>query len=173
MTVSINRTGQSVYLFSEQISFDQLSETTPVRALERYWRGLPATAGLPSRSAILPEDIPRSVLSWILLLDVVQENGVQEFRYRLVGTSNCEMIGRDVTGMLTTAAFGADDKAGIAESYRLTAVCRAPTFWRAAVPHELDYSIPVFRGIFPLSSDGRTVDKILAATVPETADWRF
>jgi len=172
MTAPGKQADRNVFLFAEQIEFEDLPETSLIRVLDRYWRGLPAKGGLPSRKAILPEDIPGPLLPWILLLDVIHENGGRDYLYRLVGTSNATMIGRDVTGLRATDAFGPMDKAAIVRSYHISVDGRKPTYWRAAVPHELEYTIPVFRGIFPLSTDGETVDKVLAATIPETDDWR-
>ena len=173
MKVPGKQTGQNTFLFAEQIQFGELPETSLIRALDRYWRGLADGDGLPARSAILPEEVPRPLLPWILLLDVVSEDGARDYLYRLVGTSNAAMIGRDVTGLLATEAFGPRDKAAIVRSYHMSVEGKSPTYWRSAVPHELEHTIPVFRGIFPLSSDGETVDKIMAATIPETDDWRL
>lgn len=47
-----------------------------------YWESLPATNGLPGRSAINPMKIPR-LLPTTILVDV-EESG--DFRYRLAGT---------------------------------------------------------------------------------------
>jgi len=59
-----------------------LLDSKVLREALDYWEALPATNGLPGRSAIDPMKIPR-LLPTVFLVDI-EENG--DFRYRLAGT---------------------------------------------------------------------------------------
>lgn len=164
--------GQALNLIAQSISFEMIPEGSLIRDLERYWRELPSNNGLPSRNSILPEEIPRRLLPWILLLEVEGVGPERLFRYRLAGTANVELVGRNVTGKEVSEAADPGGNAGIEASYRECADTKAPIFWRATLQHEKTYPVLVYRGIFPLSSDGETVDHILAAAIPAKEDWR-
>jgi len=172
MSDSLEPKEHGLNLIAEQITFDAIPSDSHIRDLERYWRRLPAKNGLPAREAIRPEEIPRALLPWILLLDVEGSGPERIFRYRLAGTANVELVGRNVTGKEVSEAADPGGNAGIEASYRECADTKAPVFWRATLQHEKTYPVLVYRGIFPLSSNGETVDHILAAAIPAKDDRR-
>ncbi|MEQ9609602.1 MAG: PAS domain-containing protein [Kiloniellaceae bacterium] len=88
-----------------------LEADAPISPLGReflaYWHGkcpLPeAGGGFPARADIAPEEILK-LLPYIFMLDVVDEGGTQDFRFRLVGTAIVEIEGEH-TGRLLSEMF--------------------------------------------------------------------
>ena len=81
---------------------------------------------LPGRRHFDPVDVPQ-FLAWINLVDVVEGGGRRRFRFRLHGTRQTELAGRDVTGLFVEDAV------------------IAPSAWTLGVREEV--SIPVGGGL--------------------------
>jgi hypothetical protein len=75
-----------------------------------YWKAKCADRAMPSRREILPNEL-RDYLGWIVLLDVLP--GLDDFRYRLVGTLVSRYFYFDSTGKTIREAFAAWPKATI------------------------------------------------------------
>ncbi len=67
-----------------------------VRAIYLYWDGKRNGRLMPSRADLDPVDIPK-LLPDICLVDVVPD--ARKYVYRLIGTNECAMRGRDPTGL--------------------------------------------------------------------------
>src|SRR5262245_34711660 len=67
-----------------------------VRAVYRYWEGTRNGRLMPSRADLDPLEIPR-YLPDICLVDVVAD--ARKYVYRLIGTNEAAMRGRDPTGL--------------------------------------------------------------------------
>jgi hypothetical protein len=130
-----------------------------VSALER--------AMLPSRAQFDPVSMDRNLLPWIFMLDVLDDDTGMDYRYRLAGTGNVQLVGRDATGKLASSIFGDEDRRYMMETFPMTVREKCPTYWHASVPHDRHNHVSIFRGIFPLSTDGTNVDILIAAAVPE------
>src|SRR5258708_8692764 len=76
-------------------------KTAPMRRLAAYWLSKCTADRLPSRAAILPEEIVRD-LPFVYLVDVLDEP--PPFRFRLVGTQVSIWSERDYTGTTLNAA---------------------------------------------------------------------
>ncbi|WP_420403537.1 PAS domain-containing protein [Nisaea sp.] len=159
---------RSTFLYAERISIEKLPDESLVRHTHAFWRGLVAAPALPARSDFTPLDIPRSVLPWLFIIDVLREpDGRLDYRYRLAGTSNVSLVGRDPTGRLASEIFTNDDQAFMLRSMDITVAEAEPTFWSAAVPHERIEKVDLWRGLFPLAEDRLSVDTLLGIAVPQ------
>jgi hypothetical protein len=116
---------------------------------------------MPSRADIDPTDIVR-FLPGVTLLDVVPDE--RRYVYRLVGTREVAMRGRDPTGKSVMDAFYGDSPETSLASYDAVVNGRKPIFEnRAFVTPEGRYGDEEVV-LLPLSDDGVTVTKVLAYT---------
>jgi len=159
---------RSTFLYAERIPLENLPDDSLVRQTYSFWRGLAEAPALPARSDFGPEDIPRSVLPWLFIMDVLREpDGELDYRFRLTGTSNVSLVSRDPTGKRASEIFKNDDRAFMLQSFGTTVTEAEPTIWNAAVPHDRIEKIDLWRGLFPLAADRKTVDAILGIAVPQ------
>ncbi|UUX51565.1 PAS domain-containing protein [Nisaea acidiphila] len=159
---------RSTFLYSERISLEDLPEDSRVRDTHKFWRDLSPAPTLPARSDFGPADIPRDILPWIFLMEVLREaDGKFDFRYKLAGTSNVSLVQRDPTGKRASEIFRNGDRNFMLESFDITVLLAEPTFWDAAVPHDRIEQIEIWRGLFPLAEDRKTVDTLLGIAVPK------
>ncbi len=132
--------------------------------LYRYWHSRSRGRAMPSRADIDPTDIPR-LLPSIILTDVV-ENG-RRFRYRLVGTTITHAAGLEMTGRyLDEVLPGPDYQTYILSLYRQVADRRRPVYSESEfIAPSTGTEWQAIRLLLPLSSDGVTVDIVLAGQV--------
>lgn len=129
-----------------------------VKQMYRYWRSKCGDDRMPTRSAIDPVDIPR-FLPQITIVEVVPDE--RRYVYRLVGTKEVDIRGRDPTGKSVLDGFfgpSLDDALGC---YDIVVATRAPHY------DDAPYVTPDGRFsddetlFLPLSEDGETVNRIL------------
>jgi hypothetical protein len=137
------------------------------RMLFDYWAGKRAGRLMPSRGDIDAVELPVSLWPQITLLDVVRNGDDLRFRYRRVGAAFVDAMGRDPTGRFideTLTTRGRYQEYVISIYREIVAARQAMysenTFWSdgAAQPHRWTQRLAL-----PLSSDGETVDVVLAA----------
>jgi hypothetical protein len=129
-----------------------------IHALHVYWKAKCNDVAPPPRSAIEPAEI-RPLLPYLLLTELTAD----PFRiaYRLVGTAVVRWHGEDFTGRDHDAVASLAES-GIEESYRQAVATKAPVFGRTAL-YAGDQSWIAFEyAVFPLSDNGKTVNKCLA-----------
>jgi len=128
-----------------------------IRALCVYWQSKCSDVP-PPRSAIEPADI-RPLLPHLILTELT----AAPFRiiYRLVGTAVVRSHGEDFTGR-EHGAVASLTESGIDESYRRVLETAAPAFGRTALYAGDQSWIGFEYAIFPLSDNGKTVNKCLA-----------
>ncbi|MEQ9333141.1 PAS domain-containing protein [Thalassobaculum sp.] len=156
-------------LAAEPAQVDRFPPLSPVVLLRDYWQSIaPAPGVLPGRQHFDPLDVDVGVVPWIFLMDVIRGgDGVPlDYRYRLVGTGNVQLVGRDATGELASAVFGRVDAPFVLETFDLTVANAAPTYWIATVPQDRIGEVTIHRGLFPLARDGGTVDMLLCVAAP-------
>jgi hypothetical protein len=129
-----------------------------IRQLHDYWKSKCSDVAPPPRSAIEPAEI-RSLLPYLVLTELT----AAPFRifYRLVGTAVVRSHGADFTGR-DHEAVASLAESGIDESYRRVLARAAPVFGRTALYAGDESWIAFEYAIFPLSDDGKTVNKCLA-----------
>lgn len=130
-------------------------------AFHRYWESKRRGRNMPARADIDPAEIV-PLLPGIMLLDVVAD--ARRFVYRLVGTREVAMRGRDPTGKSVGEGFyGASAETSIA-SYQDVVARKALRLERR------EFTTPDGRYgreqviLLPLSGDDRTVNMVLVYT---------
>ena len=133
-----------------------------VRAIYRYWDGKRRGRRMPARADLDPVDIPR-FLPDISLVDVVPD--ARKYVYRLIGTNEAAMRGRDPTGKPVGEAYFGTSKQSVFLNYDAVTETRAPRLDRDP-SITADNRFIQHESIFlPLSDDGENVSMILVFTV--------
>lgn len=155
-------------LTAEEVTAETFPSASPVVWLYRHWQALaPGHGVLPGRQHLDPLDIDPQVMPWIFILDVLDGPGARrDFVFRLVGTGNVTLVGRDATGKRASEIFGRTGAPFVLETFDRTVATAAPTFWIATVPHDAMGDVTIHRGLFPMARDGRTVDMLLCVAAP-------
>jgi len=141
------------------IAFDKV--TSPlVRAFHQIWVAKRGTRAMPSWQDIVPAEM-RSILPNMIVTSIEHE----PFRiyYRLVGTKAAsfrhELTGRYLDQV---TEFPLDIRDELAEEYPLVCREKRPTFSKDVLTTKFNHTVTFFGSIFPLSSDGETVDRCIA-----------
>jgi hypothetical protein len=129
-----------------------------IRQLHGYWKSKCNDVVPPPRSAIEPAEI-RLLLPFLLLAELHAE----PFRitYRLVGTAVARAHGDDFTGRDHDAVSSLAES-GIDASYRRVLTSARPVFGKTGLYAGDNSWIPFEYALFPLSDNGKTVNKCLA-----------
>lgn len=136
-----------------------------IEEIVAYWESKRAGRLAPRRADIDPTEIPR-LLPYLFMLDVL--DGGADFRYRLIGTHITEGMGRDVTGKKISELYEDRPQARkqLDATFRLPLTNKQPIFSRGRVFWMPRREYQRFIGCsLPLSSDGATIDIVLAALV--------
>jgi hypothetical protein len=133
-----------------------------VRAVYRYWDSKRNGRLMPRRADLDPLDIPK-LLSDICLVDVVPD--ARKYVYRLIGTNEAAMRGRDPTGLAVGEGYFGTSKESVFLNYDGVTRTRAPRLDRDP-SMTADHRFIQHESIFlPLSDDGEHVNMILVYTV--------
>ena len=143
----------------------------PIRRIWDYWDSRRGDRPLPGRRDIDPLSIPADLLPGIMLTEVLQ--APPWLRYRLVGTAQVALRGRDPTGqpvqgnyMGAHLGIAGDD---VMLNYRIVIEKRIPVYTYNPVAGALPgggslRQVPLRANsslLMPLSSDGTSVDMVL------------
>ena len=93
-------------------------------AIYDYWNWKCGTRLMPARSDIDPVDMPRRLLPFINLVDVVTDE--RRYVYRLVGTGDVEVRGQDPTGKSVLEGFFASCAEDALVCYHRVVATRRP-----------------------------------------------
>jgi len=104
-------------------------------------------------------------LQLINLVDVVREPDRLRFRFRLVGSAQSDMAGREITGLFVDDAVLPQFVDRIVANMRTVVETGRPVRDRFPMPHPNRDFIDSERVYFPLAADGETVDMILIACI--------
>src|SRR5262245_61332976 len=130
----------------------------PVKQLYGYWRSKWRGESLPRRRDIDPVEIPR-FLSQLTIVEVVPDE--RRYVYRLVGTKEVEIRGRDPTGKSVLDGFFGPSIDNVLGCYDTVVATRRPFY------DDERYITPDGRYsddetlFLPLSDDGETINRIL------------
>jgi hypothetical protein len=126
-----------------------------------YWRHKRGTRAMPARTDIEPAEIKR-LLPGMLLVDIVRApDGTLDFAYRLVGTREVEMRGRDPTGKRVAEAYYGTSADAVTECYRRVVESRCPFLDDDCFHLPGQEWSPSASIYLPLSSDGAEVNMVL------------
>jgi len=147
------------------LDFADIPDDSLITEFFTYWRSIAGSAPMPARRDLNPIDIP-AILPWMFLIDVLREAEGIDFRFRLVGTRNAELVRLDGTGKLVGEAFSEATAATMRRSYTEVVERRQPLCWQASVPGLERALVSCYRALFPLSADGETVNLIVGLLMP-------
>ena len=133
-----------------------------VRAIYRYWDSKRNGRLMPRRADLDPLDIPR-FLPDICLVDVVPD--ARKYVYRLIGTNEAAMRGRDPTGLPVGEGYFGTSKESVFLNYDAVTRTRAPRLDRDPSVTSDNRFIQHESIFLPLSEDGENVTMILVFTV--------
>jgi hypothetical protein len=131
-----------------------------LRDFDAYWRSKMQPGRLPARGDIDPADI-KPLLPYLMIVDL--EFAPFRVRYRLSGTKI-----DDYNGVLTNRYLDEIDlippdmQARIITLFQSTIRERRPFFVRDYLVTLSGSRHPVYGGVWPLSSDGSTIDQCIA-----------
>jgi hypothetical protein len=131
-----------------------------LRRFYDYWQGKRRGERLPGRQDIDPLEIP-DLLPHISILDVVGTGTAMRFRFRLVGTANVRIAGREYTGAFIDDVFEAEDAARMGAAYREIVDRREPHYWVNQAAVRGNPPVRYSRLMVPLATDGQTVDMLM------------
>lgn len=144
------------------------ARTPLLRRAQSYWDEKRAGRTMPSRSDIDPLDIP-DLLPCVNLIDIVPPDG--RLLVRLVGTEICARFGTDYTGRFLDEIDFGDVTEKILADYGQAASSGQPYYTAHRFrKSDRDFYYSIERAIFPLSSDGKVADKLLAVLDFEAID---
>ncbi|WP_193170702.1 PAS domain-containing protein [Nisaea nitritireducens] len=140
-----------------------------LRALFSFWQAKAGTRAAPTRQDLDVFDL-KQWLPHIQLVDVVEN--FTDIRYRVVGTWIVERYGQDDTGRTITEIGLTDHNREIRDEFLATAENMTPQ--SIVRPFYDQVGVKEFssaeRLMLPLSTDGRTCDKVLSAIYYLSAD---
>lgn len=151
--------------------FDSTVRSRHLIALYHLWNGKRGQRILPARADFDPLEMV-SLLPHLYMLDVVPgaAAGARGFRYRLIGTSIVELLGRDSTGKWVAPTLHGDATTGLRRVFELVCDKRSPVVTKGYIFYIWEKSwIFVEALLLPLSADGMNVDIILAGLVQTEA----
>jgi hypothetical protein len=143
------------------VPFMPLNLSDPrLRRFYDYWQSKHRGDRLPGRRDIDPLEIP-DLLPHVSMLDVVGAGDSMRFRFRLVGTANVHIAGREHTGAFIEDVFEPEDAATLQSTYRDLVKTRQPHYWVTSLAVRGNPPVRYTRLMVPLASDGVTVDMLM------------
>lgn len=133
--------------------------------LHDYLRAKAGGHDMPGRQDIDPLEIP-DLLPYLMMVDVDSGGPEPRFRFRLIGTEFVDSIGRELTGRWMDEVLMPEHLAPAAAMCGAVVRERAPSLWLIHNPVGSE-SLVFECALFPLSSDRRTVDLLLAVHTRE------
>jgi hypothetical protein len=145
---------------TDEIPFQEADRR--LHAVLQYWSAKRGDRPMPSRREIDPIEFGPGVLPHLMLVDV--EEGPR-FRYRLFGTAVSEAFGSDPTGQYIDAVMVGRYRDFLLGLYRDLLTMKKPVYSTSIYGNPADEKMWTQRLMLPLSSDGDTVDMVLACQV--------
>jgi len=142
-------------------------EDPSLRQLFDYWQSKQRGRFAPGRPDIEPEELA-FILPFLYLVDVV---GPQpRFRFRLVGTGIVSEYGAEITGKFADEIVLNENQASFLVGYQDVASEGKPVSHRGNYTRRSGRRMTYEHLILPLSTDGRTVNMLLAAAIVKSVD---
>ncbi|HVO02033.1 MAG TPA: PAS domain-containing protein [Candidatus Cybelea sp.] len=126
-----------------------------------YWESKRHGRTMPRRSDIDPAELVE-LLPFIMLVDVVGDE--RRFVYRLVGTGEVEVRGRDPTGKAVAEAYFAASAHDALKNYQAVCDTHAPLYEEDNF-QIVDRYVGEANLFLPLSDDDKTVNKIMVFSI--------
>jgi len=155
----------------ESASEELFASDHPVSQFQAYWNKLQAETAMPPRSALQPVEI-KSLLKWIMLLQVSSSGSAACMIVRLHGTAAAAMMHHDFTG-LDLRDFTAEENFVSRRDAILACIERAwPQFGRSRVQAAEGPTIEIGVGLFPFQADDGEDYHVAMIGAPQEAALR-
>lgn len=139
-------------------------EDETLQRLYRYWAEKRGSRRFPARRDIDPLDFAY-ILGWVTLVDVT--HAPLRFRFRLYGSELARRLGADLTGKYLDEHPQREFGELLQQSWQNVVVHGEPTCER--YEHIVDGETRFWESVrMPLSTDGTTIDMLLAGTRART-----
>lgn len=136
-----------------------------LRQLYAYWDARRGARAMPARGDLDPIDL-KALLPMLILIDVVAD--ARRYTYRLVGTQEVEMRGRDPTGKSILEAFYGETAEDTIFYLDRVVQTREPVLYRGTYQPLTTRTQRDDVLYLPLSKDGETVNMIVLLS---HTDW--
>lgn len=149
-----------------EISLSDIPDLHPVTLFSKFWLENKGSGCAPLRSSIEPTRIP-VILPWMLLLEVIEDDGSRQYRYRLCGTGCRDIFGIDYTGKILGEDLTAEGASARIREFNTVVESGRPIFSSSNLPiTEREFTM-VFRGTFPVSLTGEKIDQVFVIIAKE------
>lgn len=142
-----------------ELSLADVPQLHPVGVFGMFWNSKREGVALPRRLEFDPTKMVE-LLPWILLLDVIEIEGVVQFRYRLTGTGCRDLLGVDYTGKILGEALTIEGARERREESLRAVESGEPVYARATLPVSGKDFLVVYRGVFPVTIQGEKAEQL-------------
>ena len=144
--------------FNPDLDFqsERLTETAD------YWQSLRGARQMPSHGDIDQLNLPPRLLPHLELVDVYHEAELR-LRWRLIGTHLTAAVARDSTGKFFDELYPSNDLSTLSAPFKWVIENMKPLHWTGTSGFAGKDWMCFESVLFPLSSDGKTVNMILGA----------
>jgi hypothetical protein len=138
-----------------------------LRKFDFMWRSLAQNGRLPGRQHMMHEDM-MELLPHLMMLEVTGAAHSMRFRARLVGQHHVTMNGGNAAGQFLDEA-GNDGRVGCVDQAAVVDVVasKTPLYVRYRMTVAPGQTIDCEAALYPLASDGMTIDRVAAVVVPD------
>ena len=150
----------------QEVLLNDIPAQHPVRLFSDFWMSNKSDSFVPLRGAIEPTKIP-AILPWLLLLEVIEIENKQQFRYRLTGTGCRELFGIDFTGKLLGEGLTQDGADARFREFGKVVETSQVVYSSSKLPIADRSFLNVYRGVFPVSTNGYQVNQIFVVIAHE------
>ena len=140
-----------------------MPEHHPVSIFYAFWREAAAGKPVAPWARFDAADHPK-ILPWVILIKREDcDTGAEGFdlRYAVCGTGCTELFGASYEGKLFGTDMSPEDVARRRAEIDDVMSGSGPLFSETDIPFPNRDYMRIFRGVFPFSTDGRTVDRIM------------
>lgn len=148
------------------IDLSDVPKNHPVSLFSDFWFENKSSDFVPLRAKIDPMKIP-AILPWILLLELVDVEGVKKYRYRLTGTGCRTIFNMDYTGKFLGDGLTPEGAEARLREFQDVGRLGQPIYSASHLPIAEREFIKVYRGVFPVSLSGTQVDQIFVIIAQE------
>jgi len=159
----------SVHEGIRRMDLGSVPATSPIKAFDRYYRSVPRPAGpddVPPYGSFDIVAVPRPCVSWLVVIEVGGTPPNRTYRYRLVGSSYDDLVGRPTKGLDPRESYGPDMGRPIASCLDITIDERRPGLWEVPLPGRTYSDVRCHRAAFPFASDNGDIDHVIGLLVP-------
>ncbi|UTW56492.1 PAS domain-containing protein [Kordiimonas sp. SCSIO 12610] len=151
----------------KKLNIHDLQATHPAIQFHTYWNKLLECnpSGIIERGRFNPMAVPK-LLPWISVLERTSDTD-HEFQYRLAGSEVVNLLGEDPKGRLFGYSLPKTTRKLYEEYLLQTYSLQQAIFLTGKFQMPNGNTRHLELGIFPISSDGKSLDQIISITTPQ------